>query len=142
MTTETNPVSARREKLAALEARGIDAYPASWRVEDCAADLLAAFRDDDAPISGRVAGRVVSMRSHGKTSFLHVADGSGRIQVYARRDELGDASYELLDQLDLGDFVGVAGELFRTRTGEVSVRAREIAILAKALRPLPLGKRV
>jgi lysyl-tRNA synthetase class 2 len=80
------------------------------------------------------------MRSHGKTSFLHLADGSGRIQVYVRRDEIGDEVYGLLDHLDLGDFVGVAGELFRTRTGEVTVRARELALLAKALRPLPLGK--
>jgi lysyl-tRNA synthetase class 2 len=87
-----------------------------------------------------VAGRVVSMRSHGKTSFLHLADGSGRIQVYVRRDELGEEVYGLLDHLDLGDFVGVAGELFRTRTGEVTVRAHELAVLAKALRPLPLGK--
>ena len=142
MASDTNPVSARREKLAALEARGIDPYPASWRVDDSAADLLAAFRDDGAPISARLAGRVVSMRSHGKTAFLHLADGSGRIQVYLRRDELGDDAYALLDHLDLGDHVGVGGEVFRTRTGEVTVRAREIAILAKALRPLPLGKLV
>jgi lysyl-tRNA synthetase class 2 len=80
------------------------------------------------------------MRSHGKTFFLHLADGSGRIQVYLRRDELGDDVFGLLDHLDLGDFVGVAGQLFRTRTGEVTLRARELAVLAKALRPLPLGK--
>jgi lysyl-tRNA synthetase class 2 len=140
MTTETNPLAVRREKLAALERRGIDPYPASWRVDDTAASLLESFRDDGPAFPARVAGRVVSMRSHGKTSFLHLADGSGRIQVYVRRDELGEEVYGLLDHLDLGDFVGVAGELFRTRTGEVTVRARELAVLAKALRPLPLGK--
>ena len=140
MTTETNPLTVRREKLAALERRGIDPYPSSWRVDDSAASLLESFRDDGPAPPARVAGRVVSMRSHGKTSFLHLADGSGRIQVYVRRDEIGEEVYGLLDHLDLGDFVGVAGELFRTRTGEVTVRARELAVLAKALRPLPLGK--
>jgi lysyl-tRNA synthetase class 2 len=133
-------MAVRREKLAALERLGVDAYPASWRVEDTAAALLESFRDEAPPVQARMAGRVVSMRSHGKTSFLHLADGSGRIQVYARRDEIGDEAYGLLDHLDLGDFVGVAGELFRTRTGEVTLRARELAVLAKALRPLPLGK--
>ncbi|HUF88997.1 MAG TPA: lysine--tRNA ligase [Gemmatimonadota bacterium] len=140
MTAETNPQAVRREKLAALEERGIDPYPASWRVDDTAADLLAEFRDEGPEIEARLAGRIVSLRSHGKTSFLHLADGSGRIQVYLRKDELGEDLFGLLDHLDLGDFVGVAGPLFRTRTGEITVRARELAVLAKALRPLPLGK--
>jgi lysyl-tRNA synthetase class 2 len=140
MSTETNPLAVRREKLAALEQRGVDPYPASWRVDDTAAALQESFRDDGPTVSARVAGRVVSMRSHGKTCFLHLADGSGRIQVYLRQDEVGEEVFDLLDHLDLGDFVGVAGELFRTRTGEVTVRARELAVLAKALRTLPLGK--
>jgi lysyl-tRNA synthetase class 2 len=140
MSTETNPLAVRREKLAALEQRGVDPYPASWRVDDTAAALQESFRDDGPTVSARVAGRVVSMRSHGKTCFLHLADGSGRIQVYLRQDEVGEEVFGLLDHLDLGDFVGVAGELFRTRTGEVTVRARELAVLAKALRTLPLGK--
>jgi len=133
-------LAVRREKLAALEERGIDPYPASWRVDQTAAALLEEFRDDGPEITARLAGRIVSLRSHGKTSFLHLADGSGRIQVYLRKDELGDDLYGLLDHLDLGDFVGVSGPLFRTRTGEVTVRARELVVLAKALRPLPLGK--
>ena len=140
MSVETNPQVVRREKLAALEERGIDPYPARWRVDDQAAALLEAFRDDGEPIGARIAGRVVWIRSHGKTAFLHVADSTGRIQVYLRQDELGEQAFGLLDCLDLGDFVGVAGRLFRTRTGEVTVRAAEIAVLAKALRPLPLGK--
>ena len=136
---ETNPIAARREKLAALEALGVDPFPARWSVADRAADLVAAFQDAGPAVRGRVAGRVVSLRGHGKTTFLHLADRSGRIQVYLRADELGDR-YALIDLLDLGDFVGVAGELFRTRTGEVTVRAEEVAVLAKAIRPLPLGK--
>jgi lysyl-tRNA synthetase class 2 len=140
VTNETNPEAVRRAKLVALEERGVDPYPARWRVEDRAADLLEGFRDDGEPVGARIAGRVVSIRSHGKTSFLHVADSTGRIQVYLRQDELGTETFGLLEHLDLGDFVGVAGPLFRTRTGEVTLRAAEIALLAKALRPLPLGK--
>ena len=140
MNSETNPQVVRREKLAAIEERGIDPYPARWRVEDRAAPLIEAFRDDGDPVAARIAGRVVSIRSHGKTAFLHLADSTGRIQVYLRQDELGEENFGLLDHLDLGDFVGVAGQLFRTRTGEVTVRAAEMALLAKALRTLPLGK--
>ncbi len=140
MSGETNPQAVRREKLAAIEERGVDPFPARWRVEDHAAELVDAFRDDGEPLAVRIAGRVVSIRSHGKTAFLHVADSTGRIQVYLRQDELGEETFGLLDHLDLGDFVGVAGQLFRTRTGEVTVRAAEIALLAKSLRVLPLGK--
>lgn len=140
MTSETDPLAVRREKLAALEARGIDPYPASWRVEDAASTLLERFRDAGPEIEARLAGRIVALRSHGKTSFLHLADASGRIQVYLRQDELGDDLYGLLDHLDLSDFVGVSGPMFRTRTGEVTVRARELVVLSKSLRPLPLGK--
>ena len=78
MSVETNPQAVRREKLAALEERGIDPYPARWRVNDHAAALLEAFRDDAEPMAARVAGRVVSIRSHGKTAFMHVADSTGQ----------------------------------------------------------------
>ncbi len=137
---ETDPRLARRRKLEALEARGIDAYPARWEVTASSAELRSAFDADGPPPAGRIAGRVVSLRGHGKTTFLHIADSAGRLQVYLRRDELGEEAYETVALLDLGDFVGVEGELFRTRTGEVTLRAREIRVLAKALRPLPLGK--
>jgi lysyl-tRNA synthetase class 2 len=136
---ETNPLVARREKLIALEARGIDPYPAKWEVTHTAAELLEGYRDEGPPVRGRIAGRVVSARGHGKTTFLHLADRSGRIQVYLRRDDLGE-TYDILEHLDLGDFLGVAGELFRTKTGEVSIRTSEVAVLAKSLRPLPIGK--
>jgi lysyl-tRNA synthetase class 2 len=88
----------------------------------------------------RVAGRLVAWRGHGKTAFAHLADASGRIQLYFRRDELGDAIFEQLAMYDIGDVVGVAGPLMRTRTGEVTVRVAEVTLLAKTLRPLPYGK--
>jgi lysyl-tRNA synthetase class 2 len=88
----------------------------------------------------RLAGRVVSKRDMGKSTFVHLADRTGRIQLYFRVNQLGAETYGLLDLIDLGDWIGVAGPLFRTRTGEVSVRVDEFALLAKSIRPLPMGK--
>ncbi len=88
----------------------------------------------------RVAGRIVAWRGHGKTAFAHLADDSGRIQLYFRRDQLGDERFAELELFDIGDIIGVEGPLFRTRTGEVTVRAVSFELLAKSLRPLPFGK--
>jgi lysyl-tRNA synthetase, class II len=95
---------------------------------------------DDGGVSVRVAGRLVAWRGHGKTAFAHLADGSGRIQLYFRKDELGDATFARLDLFDIGDVVGVSGTLMRTRTGEVTIRVATVEMLAKSLRPLPYGK--
>src|SRR3989442_16027114 len=83
-----------------------------------------------------VAGRVVALRHHGKTCFAHLRDQSGQIQLYARADGLGEG-YALFTDLDVGDFIGVTGGLFRTRTGELTVAVRSFEFLAKSLRPLP-----
>jgi lysyl-tRNA synthetase, class II len=88
----------------------------------------------------RVAGRVVAIRGHGKTTFAHLEDQTGRIQLYFRRDDLGEHAYGLVALLHLGDIIGVQGSVFVTRTGEITVRAADLALLAKALRPLPMGK--
>lgn len=86
-----------------------------------------------------LAGRVVSVRLMGKAAFVHIEDRKGKIQVYLKSDELGE-DYELVKMLDLGDFIGIKGFVFRTRTGEVSVHAREITVLSKSIRPIPFGK--
>ncbi len=138
----TDPGAARARKLEELERRGVDPYPVGWKVTDTAAGLLAAYEDEGPAVTGRIAGRVVALRPHGRTTFLHLADASGRIQVYLREDELGEEAYSLLDQIDLGDYLGAAGTVFRTRMGEVTLRGEEIRLLAKSLRPLPLGKLV
>ena len=131
--------AARREKLKALKERGIAPFGYRFQRTHTAAQALAAFAaDQNVPV--RVAGRLVSLRGHGKTTFAHLEDPTGRIQLYFKRDDLGDAGYELIKLLDLGDVVGLAGELFRTKTGETTIRARQVELLAKALRPLPLGK--
>ncbi len=129
---------ARRDKRRELEALGIPTYAYRYERTHTAVEALAAM-GGDARAHVRVAGRIVSRRGHGKTTFAHLADLSGRVQVYFRRDELGDA-YRLVELLDLGDVIGVAGYMFTTRTGEITVHAEEVALLSKALRPPPLGK--
>jgi len=131
--------AARRDKLKLLRERGVDPFAYRYERTHTAAEALAAFRED-ADVSVRVAGRLVALRHHGKSTFGHVADPSGRIQLYFRGDDLGEDEYALVQLLDLGDLVGVSGPVFRTKTREITVRARELALLAKALRPLPLGK--
>jgi len=131
--------AARREALAALRARGHEPYAYRFDRSLTAAEARAAFTPDrEVPV--RVAGRLVALRGHGKTMFAHVEDASGRIQLYFRRDELGEDAYELVRLLHLGDIVGVAGHVFVTRTGEVTIRAAAVTLLAKAVRALPLGK--
>jgi lysyl-tRNA synthetase, class II len=134
-------IAARREKLAALRSRGIEPYAYSFDRTHHAADarrVLADGLDDGPPV--KVAGRVVAWRAHGKTAFAHLSDVSGRIQLYFRRDTLGEERFELLDLLDLGDLLGVEGPVFRTKTGEPTIRVESFTLLAKSLRPLPFGK--
>ena len=132
---------ARREKRAALEALGVQPFAYRYERTHTGVEALAAYRDEmgeDGPEIS-IAGRIESWRPKGKVVFGHIEDPSGRIQVYLRRDVLG-ARFDLVDLLDLDDHVGITGRLFRTKAGEVTVRATEITLLAKSLRPLPRGK--
>lgn len=140
---------ARREKLEALSERGIEPFAYGYAVTHRSDEAARAFETaesgealDDRGYGPEVAlaGRLVSYRSHGKSAFADVEDARGRLQVYLKRNVLGEDVYELLDLFDLGDWVGVRGPLFRTRTGQVTVEVRELTLLAKSLRPLPLGK--
>jgi lysyl-tRNA synthetase class 2 len=134
-------MKARRDKLAALEQAGIAPFAYSFDPTHDAASALRAMPEgvEQGPVV-RVAGRLVAWRPHGKTVFGHVADQWSRIQLYFRRDDLGDDVFTLVDLLDLGDVVGVSGPLFRTRTGETTIRVESVSLLAKSLRPLPFGK--
>ena len=133
-------LQARREKLEALEAAGMAPYAYTFDRQHSAAQAhtLAGGADEGPRVS--LAGRVVAWRSHGKTTFAHLADSTGKIQLYFKKDQLGEQSYGLLSHFDLGDIIGVHGPLFRTRTGEVTVRVDHVEMLAKSLRPLPFGK--
>ena len=142
MTDELNFVQkARREKLDALMEQGVPPFAYGYRRTHEAAEAVSSLPEgvEEGP-EVRLAGRLVAWRGHGKTAFAHLADASGRIQLYFRKDELGDARFGQLALYDIGDVVGVSGRLMRTRTGEVTVRVTGVEMLAKSLRPLPYGK--
>ena len=131
----------RREKLEALRRAGVDPFGGRYPVTHWGRDLaerLGSAGESELKGCGPVslAGRVVTMRHHGKTCFAHLMDQTGRIQLYARADGLGD-EYARFVELDAGDFIGVTGEMFRTRTGELTVAVKTFSFLAKALRSLP-----
>ena len=127
----------RRDKLAALRAEGRDPFQETrFDVTHHAQDI----KDNFDALEGsevRVAGRLMSKRGMGKVSFCDLQDKSGRIQLYARKDEMDEEEYNRFKKYDIGDIVGVEGEVFRTQRGEMSVRARKITLLSKSLRPLP-----
>ena len=133
----------RRAKLEALRQRGVDPFPARFRVDGRVSELVARHAELDGPsleatpVWVRVGGRVTAVRGHGKAAFIDLSDGDGRLQVHLWRDTLGEEAFALLGTLDLGDFWGVEGTLFRTRTHELTVRAERVTVLAKALAPWP-----
>ena len=129
-----------REKLKKLVERGVAPYAYRFERSITAKDALAAYRNDEDEAVHRLAGRLVALRPHGKTTFAHLEDPTGKIQLYFKLDDLGAETYGLLELLDLGDHVGVEGRLFKTRSGEITIRVQQLTLLAKALRPLPLGK--
>jgi len=131
---------ARREKLSALEASGVNGFAYGFsRTHEAAGAVTALGSATEGPVV-RVAGRVVSWRGQGKTIFAHIADMTGRVQLYFRRDDLGEDAFARLRLFDIGDVIGVEGPMFRTRTGEATVRVDAVEMLAKSLRPLPFGK--
>jgi lysyl-tRNA synthetase class 2 len=144
---KTNPLmEQRREKLTALRDAGVNPYPNDFTPSHTAAEILASHDGADAAAleelrnSGSefaVSGRVMALRSFGKAAFLQLQDRSGRLQAYVRRDVVGDERFQVFKNVEVGDFVGVAGPLFRTRTDELTVEAQRFQVLTKSLRPLP-----
>ena len=127
----------RRQKLAELRELGYDPFPYSYPVSHHSS-ALQGLEDDQFPAEVHIAGRVVSLRRMGKASFAHLQDHQGRQQIYVKRDLVGEAVYrDLFGRVDLGDFLGVQGRVFRTRTGEITVEVARMELLAKSLRPLP-----
>jgi len=130
---------ARREKLKELRKRGVEPFAYRFERTGAARSVLEGFRESDQTVH-HLAGRLVLLRPMGKVTFGHLEDASGKIQLYFKRDVLGDDAYGILKALDLGDVVGVEGPVFRTQTGETTVQVQRLTVLAKSLRPLPLGK--
>ena len=135
-------IKSRQRALKDLHEAGWN-YPNDFRRDALASELHdgygAASADDltAAAVSVRIAGRVMSRRVMGKAAFLHVQDMSGRMQVYLKKEELPDGVYDTARKFDLGDIIGIGGDLFRTRAGELSIRAVEVHLLSKSLLPLP-----
>ncbi|MFI5340290.1 MAG: lysine--tRNA ligase [Candidatus Methylomirabilales bacterium] len=132
----------RLKKLEDLGRDGIDPYPSTFPVTHQAGELTRRYASaDDANLTAAeavaLAGRVLSLRGHGKASFAHLKDQSGKIQIYVRQDAVGESAYGLFRRIDVGDFLGVRGRLFRTKTGELTIHVESLVLLAKALRPLP-----
>ena len=137
----------RRQSLQTLRDMGIDPYPAAeFPTNAFSTDIKAEFKDEDEPRQVVIAGRMMGRRVMGKASFAELQDSKGRIQVYVARDEIcPDENKDLYNTvfkklLDIGDFIGVKGFVFRTQTGEISVHAKEICLLSKSLKPLPIVK--
>lgn len=132
----TGEMEERRKKMENLRRQGIDPFGRRFPRTHLSQEII-----DNFPVCEnrevRVAGRIISLRTHGKAGFAHLADFAGKIQIYARLDVLGEESYQRFTNLDLGDIIGVCGRVFRTRRGEITVEVKEWEMLCKALRPLP-----
>jgi lysyl-tRNA synthetase, class II len=133
----------RQKKLAEIEAAGHEAYPNKFDWTATPPELFEQYGNADAatlesakPVV-RVAGRILTLRLHGKAGFAHILGSGQRLQIYVKLDNVGAKSYWLFQLLDLGDLIGVAGHLFRTKTGELTVWVTEVTLLSKALLPLP-----
>lgn len=135
-------IEQRYKKLEELRHLGIEPFGGPFYAEDHASDLLNNFDSatketlDASPVSCSLAGRIVSMRDFGKAAFAHIQDSTGKIQVYFKRDVLGE-KHELVKKLDIGDIIGLKGRLFRTKTNELTVEIENLVMLTKTLRPLP-----
>ena len=131
----------RLKKIEKLKSQGINPYPYKFERSHFSEDVINQFEKLNTGgdlIS--VAGRIMSIRGHGKAGFGHIHDSKGRIQIYIREDQIGKDGVELFRMLDIGDFVGVKGKVFKTRTGEITILVNELTLLAKAIRPLPIVK--
>ncbi len=139
----TEQEQVRRDKMKELESKGINPFAAGFKPKEHSMEILATYdsrskeelAELDIPTS--IAGRVMTKRLMGKAGFIHIQDRDGQIQVYIRKDAVGDDQFEYFESLDLGDIIGIEGTIFRTNHGELSVKATNIVHLTKALRPLP-----
>ena len=134
MEPASDLLAVRRQKLDALRAAGVAPFGRKFEVEGRIEDVLAAFSEGKAI---RAAGRITAHRDMGKSRFLDISDFSGRIQIFVHAKEIGDAGFAIFNQLDIGDWIGVEGDCFVTRTGEPTIRVKRFTVLSKALRPLP-----
>ncbi|MBT7902824.1 lysine--tRNA ligase [Candidatus Woesearchaeota archaeon] len=141
LETDNNLIQEKLRKLEELRSAGVNPYPYSFDKTHNASELHEQYEklaaEEHTKDTVKVAGRIMQMRKMGKATFMHLLDSTGRIQIYLRKDDVGEENYNLLKLVSMGDFLGVGGEIFKTRTGEVSVYVKEFKILCKGIRPLP-----
>ena len=133
----------RKQKLTQIQALGQETYTHKFEFTHTIPQILAEYTDKSAEqlaesrVAVRVAGRIMAIRLMGKAGFAHLQQSGQRLQIYVKKDDVGEKGFELYKLLDIGDHIGVRGYLFRTRTGELSIHVEEITFLAKDLLPLP-----
>lgn len=148
MIEQNELIKRRLEELEEIKKLGINPYPHRYDVSASSTEIINNFKDPESDeekekrkeILVSVAGRIVAIRKMGKATFCHIKDDKGRIQLYIRKDDVGDTAYAILKLLDLGDIIGAKGFVFRTKTGEVSLHTTEFQLLTKTLCPLPVVK--
>ena len=132
-------INFRKEKLNDLHKNGVNPYPSNFTPTHFSESIKINFKK----LEGKdvvVAGRIMAIRRMGKASFFRIIDNEGSIQVFIKKDDIGEKSYGNFKLFDIGDFVGVSGQVFKTKTGEISIRTSELTLLAKSIRPLPIVK--
>jgi lysyl-tRNA synthetase class 2 len=141
---EKNLYALRRDKLAQIAALGHETYPNSYAASHAIPELRAAYDEQTTeqleaatPIDVSIAGRIMAIRVQGKAGFAQLQQNGQRLQIYVRKDDVGEPAFALYKLLDLGDHIGVRGHLFRTRTGELTVHVSQLTFLAKAMLALP-----
>src|SRR5262249_306345 len=133
----------RKRKLAEIAALGEDPYPHSFDASHTAAEIVARYGAADAAtleaerVPVRLAGRILTLRLHGKAGFAHLQGAGAKLRLYGKLDAVGEGTFRLFQLLDLGDIVGVSGRLFRTKTNELTIAVETLTLLAKSLLPLP-----
>ncbi len=133
-------IKRRHEELSELKSKGFETFAYEYDVNSDSEDIKKNF-SEESKRTVKIAGRIMALRRMGKASFAHIQDQHGKIQIYLRKDDIGD-SYDAFKLLDIGDIIGIAGFVFKTKTGEISVHVTSMTLLTKSLRPLPIAKEI
>ena len=132
-------INVRKEKLNKIISKGINPYPPIFKPTHLSGEILSNFKTQEKKLVS-LAGRILSILKMGKASFFHLQDNMGKIQIFIKKDDIGESEYENIQLLDIGDFVGIEGDVFKTKVGEISVKVKSMTILCKSIRPLPIVK--
>jgi lysyl-tRNA synthetase, class II len=143
MEKTSSVVEERIKKIETLKEKGINPYPAGYRYDVTSSEAIEKFKHiavdtlEEGAETFSMAGRIMAIRNFGKASFIHIQDSAGRIQAYIRKDKVGEDQYDIFKLMDMGDFIGIKGAFFKTKTGEITILADEIKLLTKSIKPLP-----